>query len=68
MKILLLVASVLLLTLIPGPSHVQSNTADIVFKNGNVYTANDKASRAQAETETSDLPPPDVSRVIEAFC
>jgi len=48
MKILLLVASVLLLSLIPGPSHVQSNTADIVFKNGNVYTANDKAPRAQA--------------------
>ena len=45
MKILLLVASVLLLTLIPAP---QTQPADIVFRNGNVYTANDKAPRAQA--------------------
>src|ERR1044072_4605444 len=47
MKILLLVASVLLLTLIPASRTVQS-AADIVFRNGNVYTANDKAPRAQA--------------------
>ena len=45
MKTLLLVASVLLLTLIPAP---QTQPADIVFRNGNVYTAKDKAPRAQA--------------------
>jgi predicted amidohydrolase YtcJ len=47
MKILLLAASVLLLTLTTAPRTPQS-AADIVFKNGNVYTANDKAPRAQA--------------------
>jgi len=47
MKILLLVASVLLLALTTAPRSVQS-PADIVFRNGNVYTANDKAPRAQA--------------------
>jgi predicted amidohydrolase YtcJ len=46
MKLLLVVASLLLLTLIPVQSGVQP--ADIVFKNGNVYTANDKASKASA--------------------
>jgi predicted amidohydrolase YtcJ len=46
MKLLLLIASVLLLTLIPAPQRVQ--TADVVFKNGNVYTANDRAPRAEA--------------------
>ena len=45
MKVILLVASLLLLTLvIPPPQSV----ADIVFKNGNVYTANDKSAKAQA--------------------
>jgi len=39
--------SVLLLTLTLGQPRVQS-AADIVFKNGNVYTANDQAPRAQA--------------------
>jgi hypothetical protein len=33
-------------TLIPAPQRVQ--TADVVFKNGNVYTANDRAPRAEA--------------------
>ena len=47
MKLFLLLASVLLLTLIPAPQRAQS-AADIVFKNGNIYTANDKAPRAQA--------------------
>ena len=47
MKLFLLLASVLLLTLISAPQTTQS-AADIVFKNGNVYTANDKAPRAQA--------------------
>src|SRR4029079_1697306 len=45
MKVILLVASLLLLTLVvPAPQ----SSADIVFKNGNVYTANDKAPQAQA--------------------
>src|ERR1051325_870018 len=47
MKLLLILASVLLMTLMPTRPRVQS-TADIVFKNGNVYTANDGAPRAQA--------------------
>ncbi len=48
MKVILLVASLLLLTLvIPAPQRAQS-AADIVFKNGNVYTANDKSAKAQA--------------------
>src|ERR1043166_6034785 len=47
MKLFLLLASVLLLTLTTPPQRTQS-AADIVFKNGNVYTANDKAPRAQA--------------------
>ena len=51
MKIFLLVASVLLLTLIPAP---QTQTADIVFKNGSVYTANDKAPRAEAIAVKAD--------------
>src|ERR1043165_8609399 len=45
MKVILLVASLLLLTLVvPAPQ----SAADIVFKNGNVYTANDKSPKAQA--------------------
>ena len=51
MKLFLLAASLLLLTLIPAP---QTQTADIVFKNGNVYTANDKASRAEAIAVKAD--------------
>jgi predicted amidohydrolase YtcJ len=39
--------SILLLTLTLGQPRVQS-AADIVFKNGNVYTVNDQAPRAQA--------------------
>lgn len=52
MKIFLLVASLLLLlTLIPTE---QTQTADIVFKNGNVYTANDKGPRAEAIAVKAD--------------
>ncbi|HKP81542.1 MAG TPA: amidohydrolase [Pyrinomonadaceae bacterium] len=47
MKPLLIISTVLLLSLIPAPQRTQS-AADIVFKNGNVYTANDKAPKAQA--------------------
>jgi predicted amidohydrolase YtcJ len=46
MKPLLIVLIVSLLTLTPFQSQVAS--ADLVFKNGNVYTANDKAPQAQA--------------------
>src|SRR5437763_15236222 len=46
MKLPLLIASVLLLTFIPAQQRVQS--ADIVFKNGNVYTANDRSPQAEA--------------------
>jgi predicted amidohydrolase YtcJ len=52
MKLLLIVASLLLLTLIPAPQSVQ--TADIVFKNGNIYTAHDKAPRAEAIAVKAD--------------
>lgn len=52
MKILLIVASLLLLALtLPQQS---AQTADIVFKNGNVYTANDKAPRAEAIAVKAD--------------
>src|SRR5689334_3479245 len=54
MKPLLVAASLLLLTVfIPAPQRAQS-AADIVFKNGNVYTANDKAPRAQALAVKAD--------------
>ena len=51
MKLLLLVASILLLALIPAP---QTPRADIIFKNGNIYTANDKAPQAQAIAVKAD--------------
>ncbi|HEU0253770.1 MAG TPA: hypothetical protein VFR12_12120, partial [Pyrinomonadaceae bacterium] len=52
MKLLSLVASLLLLlTLLPAQ---QSQTADIVFKNGNVYTANDKEPRGEAIAVKAD--------------
>ena len=47
MKLLLIITTVLFLALIPAPQRTQS-AADIVFKNGNVYTANDKTPKAQA--------------------
>ena len=52
MKLLLLLASVLLLTLTTAQPRVQ--TADVVFKNGNVYTANDAAPGAQAIAVKAD--------------
>jgi predicted amidohydrolase YtcJ len=45
MKLLLIAATLLLLSLIPIQ---QSTVADIVFKNGNVYTGNGKVPKAQA--------------------
>ena len=47
MKLLLLAVSLLLLTIFTSPQRAQS-PADVVFRNGNVYTANDRAPRAQA--------------------
>ena len=57
MRLVLIVVSVLLLSLVP----VQQQTAgaDIVFKNGNVYTASDTSPRAEAamaSRNTSTLP------------
>ena len=49
MKLLLFIASVLLLVLMHAPaSQPTQSAADVVFKNGNVYTANDKSPQAQA--------------------
>jgi predicted amidohydrolase YtcJ len=53
MKVFVIVLSVLLLSLGPAPQRAES-TADIVFKNGNVYTANDKSPRAQAIAVKAD--------------
>src|ERR1041385_7510405 len=52
MKLLLIILSVLILSLLPGQPNVTS--ADIVFKNGNVYTANDLAPKAQAVAVKAD--------------
>src|SRR5215470_15615407 len=51
MKLFLLAATLLLLIWVPVQRPVAS---DIVFKNGNVYTANDKAPRAQAIAVKND--------------
>src|SRR4051794_14946901 len=46
MRLLVIVLSVLLLSVTPAPQRAEP--ADVVFKNGNVYTANDKSPKAQA--------------------
>src|SRR5215204_7689179 len=46
MKLFLVVLSLLLLNFVPAQTRIQP--ADIVFKNGTVYTANDRAPKAQA--------------------
>lgn len=46
MRIIALILSICLLGLSPASSGAE--TADVVFKNGNVYTANDKQPRAEA--------------------
>src|SRR5215213_11853671 len=46
MKLFVVVLSLLLVSVTPALQRAES--ADIVFKNGNVYTANDKAAHAQA--------------------
>ena len=52
MKLLLLVLSVLVLSV--APTQTRTTSADIVFKNGNVYTANDRSPKAQAIAIKSD--------------
>jgi predicted amidohydrolase YtcJ len=52
MRLLLIVASALLVSFIPLQPRVAP--ADIVFKNGNVYTANDKTPQAQAIAVKAD--------------
>jgi len=52
MKLLFVVPTLLLLSLLPTQPGV--NPADIVFKNGNVYTANDRAPKAQAIAVKAD--------------
>ena len=51
MKLFLLAVTLLLLIWVPVQQPV---AADIVFRNGNVYTANDKAPRAQAIAVKAD--------------
>ena len=46
MRMLIIVLSALLLSVTPFQTRVQP--ADLVFKNGNVYTANDRTPKAQA--------------------
>lgn len=53
MKLLLIVLSILLLSVTPL-TQPRVAPADIVFKNGNVYTANDKAPQAQAIAVKAD--------------
>ena len=53
MKLIVLAVALLFLTFLPAPRPVQSK-ADIVFKNGNIYTANDKAPRAEAIAVKAD--------------
>ncbi len=52
MRLVIVVLSALLLSLIPLSP--QSNAADIVFKNGNVYTVDPKTPRAQAIAVNKD--------------
>lgn len=52
MRLILIVVSALLVSFMPLQSRV--TPADIVFKNGNVYTANDKAPQAQAIAVKAD--------------
>jgi len=52
MKLFLVVLSLLLLNLVPTQTRIQP--ADIVFKNGTVYTANDRAPKAQAIAVKAD--------------
>lgn len=52
MRILLIVLSILLFSLIPSTAKVEP--ADTVFKNGNIYTASDRQPRAEAVAVKGD--------------
>jgi len=52
MKLLLVILSLLLLSYVPA--YQSTTAADIVLKNGNVYTANDRTPKAQAIAIKSD--------------
>src|SRR4030095_3285515 len=52
MRLVLVVVSALLLSV--GPYQPRVTPADIVFKNGNIYTANDNSPRAQAIAVQAD--------------
>ena len=52
MKILSILLSVLLLSV--APANPKVDPADLVFINGNVYTANEKQSRAEAVAVKGD--------------
>src|SRR5678809_136195 len=52
MKLLLIILSLLMLSFLPAQPNVTS--ADIVFRNGNVYTANDRVPKAQAIAVKAD--------------
>ena len=54
MKILSALLSLLLLGLAPTPENSQKSPADLVFINGNIYTANDKQPRAEAVAVKGD--------------
>src|SRR6185503_11650896 len=53
MKVLFVVLSLLLLSILPA-TEPQVVSADIVFKNGNIYTANDRSPKAQAIAVKAD--------------
>jgi predicted amidohydrolase YtcJ len=54
MKILFALLSLLLLGLAPTVENSQKSPADLVFINGNIYTANEKQPRAQAVAVKGD--------------
>jgi predicted amidohydrolase YtcJ len=54
MKILSALLSLLMLGLAPTPENSQNSPADLVFINGNVYTANEKQPRAEAVAVKGD--------------
>jgi predicted amidohydrolase YtcJ len=54
MKILSALLSLLLLGLAPTPENSKKSPADLVFINGNIYTANEKQPRAEAVAVKGD--------------
>src|SRR5216684_5185165 len=54
MKFLFALLSLVLLGLVPTAENSQKSPADLVFTNGNIYTANDKQPRAEAVAVKGD--------------